>query len=134
MGKTRGPSQSSAVFEALEDRLLLSVLPLPTFELADFAESAVSLPEDILSDFVRPEDSVISSDLQQVRQAITSSLAESPLADLSQLSSWAIRVSQNGDVHVYVHVDQVNDSIIQNLDRLGLSVENSNQDMRVVQG
>ncbi len=62
------------------------------------------------------------------------SVSENPAADLSELSNWSLRINQNGDLHVYVHVDQVNDSIIKNLHEAGLSLENSNAKMRVVQG
>ncbi len=135
MKKSKNTFESPPVCEALESRILLSVgSSIETLASLDFADGPTYISADLLAgDTVRDND-IVPSDLRQSQQAIASMLADNPSADLAQLSSWNVRVNQSGDLHVYVHVDQVNQSVVQSLQAAGLSVENTNEGMGVVQG
>ena len=134
MKKSRKTFEPSVICEALEPRLLLSVVSVEPQAMLDFAQAPAYISADLLPGAMAKYNDVISSDLRHTQQAIASMLAESPTADLSQLSSQNVRVNQNGNLHVYVHVDQVNDSVVQSLQLAGLSVQNSNEGMGVIQG
>ena len=134
MRQSRNTRQSSVVCEALEPRLLLSAAPLTAIESLDFGDVPEYISMELLPEYEQQDDTVISPNLRQTQQTIAALLAETPTADLSQLSSSDVRVAQNGALHVYVHIDQVNDSIVQSLQGAGLSVENTNAGMGVVQG
>ncbi len=134
MEKSRNTFEPSVVCEPLEPRLLLSVASVEPSAFSDLTGAPAYISADLLPGVLAQGYDNVSSDLRHSQQAIASMLAENTATDLSQFSSQAVRVNQNGDLHVYVHVDQVNESTVQSLQAAGLSVQNSNEGMGVVQG
>ena len=134
MKKSKNTFESPPVCEALEPRILLSVASIGVSESLDFADVPVYLSVDLLAGYSQQDNDIVSSEVRQVQKAIEDTLVENPTADLSQLSSGEVYVNQNGDLHVYVHVDKVNQSAVQSLQAAGLTLENANEAMRVVQG
>ena len=133
MKKSRNTSASPAVCETLESRLLLSIVSVEAIAGLDFTDVTAYISEDLLPDAAQGDD-LVSSDLRYAQTVIAEALLDNSATDLSQLSTAGLRINQDGALHVYVHVDQVSDSILQTLEDVGLSIDNMNSDMRVVQG
>jgi len=140
-----------ARMEDLEARVLLSAtmeqapaflpensLPYPDSAVwvGDFEPHAIDLAGVAPSQKTDEGVPIISPMLQTIRERIESLRAADPQADLAAASpsKYIARITPQGLVQVYTHVEEVTPALEEALAAAGLQVELSRADMRLVQG